>query len=278
MFQGRKIVIATKHQKEKVIAPILEKSIGVSCFIPKDFDTDKLGTFCGEVERKQNPVATARQKCLLAMEQYDCDLALASEGSFGPHPAYYFIPADEEILFFYDKKNEIEIIAKELSTNTNFNGKEIKTENELLDFANLVKFPSHALIIKNSETDFIEHVKGITTLEELVKTFHSFNFKHGKAFVETDMRAMFNPTRMQVIEEATLKLVNKINSICPSCNTPGFGVTDFIKGLPCENCSFPTKSTLSHVYTCQKCSYSKEEKFPHGKHYEEPIYCDLCNP
>ena len=67
MFKGRKLVIATKHEKEKVIAPILEKELGVKCFVAPDLDTDLLGTFTGEVERKDDPIITARKKCLIAM-------------------------------------------------------------------------------------------------------------------------------------------------------------------------------------------------------------------
>jgi hypothetical protein len=40
------------------------------------------------------------------------------------------------------------------------------------------------------------------------------------------MRAMYNPSRMTVIQNATKKLVEKINSCCPHCNIPGFGITD----------------------------------------------------
>lgn len=52
-FSQRKLVIATKHHKEKVIAPLIEKVLGVECFVGKNFDTDTLGTFTGEVERKR---------------------------------------------------------------------------------------------------------------------------------------------------------------------------------------------------------------------------------
>ncbi|WP_229359370.1 hypothetical protein [Flectobacillus major] len=55
MFQGRRLLIATKHQKQKVIAPILEKELGVVCVVLPELDTDKLGTFTGEVNRKDNP-------------------------------------------------------------------------------------------------------------------------------------------------------------------------------------------------------------------------------
>ena len=63
MFKGRNLIIATKHGKEKVIAPIVEKELGVKCFVTKDLDTDILGTFTGEVERKDDPLTAARKKC-----------------------------------------------------------------------------------------------------------------------------------------------------------------------------------------------------------------------
>jgi hypothetical protein len=50
MFVGRNLLIATKHEKVKVIAPILEKELGVKCFVLKGLDTDKFRTFSGEVE------------------------------------------------------------------------------------------------------------------------------------------------------------------------------------------------------------------------------------
>ncbi len=278
MFSGRKLLIATKHEKEKVIAPLLEKSLGVKCFAATNFDTDTLGTFTGEIERKDDPVTTAREKCFLAMQQYDCDMAVASEGSFGMHPFMFFIHADDELVIFIDKKNNLEIIARELSTETNFNGEEIKTEEQLKDFAERARFPTHGLIVRKAKDDFTEIVKGITEWKKLKTTFHQFIEKYGTAFVETDMRAMYNPSRMQVIEKATKKLVDKINSRCPKCNTPGFGITDRKEGLPCSLCGFKTRSTLSYVYTCKKCSYTKEEMYPNKITEEEPMYCDICNP
>ena len=278
MFNGRKLLIATKHEKEKVIAPLLEMELGVKCFVAENFDTDVLGTFTGEVERKDDPITTARNKCLMAMEKENCDLAIASEGSFGAHPSIFFVHADDEMLLFIDKKNDLEIIARELSTDTNFNGEEIKTEKELKDFAKRVKFPTHGLIIKKAKEDFTEIVKEITDWRKLKTTYYHFIEKYGTAFIETDMRAMYNPSRMKVIEKATRKLITKIKSCCPQCSTAGFSITDAKKGLPCSLCGFKTRSTLSYIYICQKCSYTKEEMFPNNKKVEDPMYCDVCNP
>lgn len=278
MFQERKLIIATKHKKESVIAPILEKELGVCCFIDTAFDTDILGTFTGEIERALDPISTAREKCLRAMELNNCDLGVASEGSFGPHPSMFFVNADDEFLIFIDNKNGIEVIVRELSTSTNFNGRQIQNQRELLEFANQTEFPKHGLILRKSKDENIDIYKGITNVEVLKRTFEYLHSRYNSVYVETDMRAMYNPTRMSVIEKATQKLVQKIKSTCPQCQMPGFGVTEARKGLECNLCGSPTSSTLSYIYVCQHCKFTKEEMYPNKKTTEDPAYCDYCNP
>ena len=278
MFQGRKVIIATKHQKESVIAPILEKELGVSCFTDEAYDTDALGTFTGEVERELDPISTAREKCLRAMKINNCDLGVASEGSFGPHPSMFFVNADDEFLIFIDTKNNIEIIVRELSTSTNFNGKQIESQKELMVFAEDIGFPKHGLILRKSKNENTEIHKGITDIETLKKSFEQLHSKYNSVYAETDMRAMYNPTRMDVIKKATDKLVQKIKSACPHCQMPGFGITDAKKGLACSLCGLPTNSTLSFIYVCQHCQFTIEEMYPNKKTTEDPTYCNYCNP
>lgn len=278
MFEGRKLIIATMHQKETVIAPILEKALGVHCFIDQTFDTDLLGTFSGEVERKLDPIATAKEKCLRAMRANNCDLGIASEGSFGAHPTLFFIPADDEFLVFLDTKNNLEIIIRELSTSTNFNGKEIESEEDLINFAETIGFPKHGLILRKSRDENIEIYKGIRDFETLKNVFEKIRSAYNSVYVETDMRAMYNPTRMQVIEKASFQLIQKIQSTCPECEMPGFGKTASKRGLKCKSCGSPTNSILSFLYTCQHCQFTKEEIYPNQKTTEEPMHCDSCNP
>ena len=278
MFNGRTLLVATMHEKEKVIAPIFEKELGLKCITPFNFNSDELGTFTGEIERKDDALITARKKCFIAMELNHCDMAISSEGSFGPHPVMYIHPADDEILLFIDKKNDLEIVVRELSTRTNYNAREIKSEKELKEFADAAKFPSHGLIIRKDKENYNNIKKGIRDWQTLLNTYNHISKKDGIAFVETDMRAMYNPTRMEVIEAASRKLVNKIKSKCPNCHTPGYGITETKKGLPCELCLFPTSSILAYIYTCLKCRYQNEENNPNQKHFEDPVFCDRCNP
>jgi len=278
MFEGRKVVIATKHQKEKVIGPTLQNELGMLPFVLDQFDSDLLGTFTGEVERESDALETARMKCLSAMELANCDLGISSEGSFGPHPSMPFIHADDEIMLFIDRKNNLEIFTRILTSDTNFNAIEIKTKSELKDFALKTQFPTHALIVKKSKNDFIDMVKGILDWKILSDTVDTFIQQQGSAYVETDMRAMYNPTRMLVIEKTAKKLASKIKSSCPVCFTPGLGITGIKEGLPCDLCNMPTRSILSYVYECQKCDFVKEDKYPNQKETEDPMYCDFCNP
>jgi hypothetical protein len=278
MFKGRTLLIATKHQKEMVIAPIFEKELKVVCFASAVFDTDTLGTFSGEIDRKDDALTTLRNKCIGASKATNCDLVVASEGSFGAHPSVFFAHANEEIVMLKDFKNDLEIVAREISLETNFNGKIVANESELLAFAEQVSFPSHGIILKPAEKNYSKICKGIVSKELLIKNFHQLKNEFDSVYAETDMRAMFNPTRMKVIEKTTQKLIEKINNLCPNCSTPGFDIVSAQAGLPCENCSMPTRSTLSYLYQCQKCDFKEKQFYPRGIQFEDPTYCDNCNP
>jgi hypothetical protein len=278
LFENRRLVVATMHHKESVIAPLLEKELAVNCFVPDHFDTDILGTFSGEIERKDDTLTTARKKCLMAMGLTNCDLGIASEGSFGPHPNIFIATADDEILILIDKKNNLEIVVRELSLETNFNASKINTYAELQEFANTVQFPSHAILLKSTENEIPVIVKGIQSWELLKESYEKLVSYAFPIEAETDMRALFNPTRMKVIEKATQKLIEKIKSLCPKCKTPGFGIILAKPGLPCEWCKSETESIKSYVYQCQKCQHELEKIFPNNKQFEDPMYCNYCNP
>lgn len=278
MFEGRRLVIATKHGKEAVLAPILERELGVHCYSLPQFDSDMFGTFSGEVERLEDAMFTARLKCEKAMEMAQCDLAISSEGSFGNHPSFYFLPADDEIILLLDKKHNASFSSRELSIDTNFGAAEISTFDELIDFAKKSKFPTHGLILRKSKSSCENIIKGITDWTDLKESFFKLIKGSSSLFVETDMRAMHNPSRMKVISKAAEKLIETLKSTCPSCHFPGFSVVKMKEGLPCELCQFPTRSIISHIYSCQKCLETKEILYPNQKMAEDPAFCDNCNP
>ena len=278
MFNNRTLLIATKHKKDKVIAPLFKKAFDLNSKLSLNFDTDTLGTFTGEIERVNDPITTLRNKCLLAMDQEGSDLAVANEGSFGPHPKIIFAPADNELVIFIDRKNDIEIISSETSLNTNFGGRMVDSFSDLLNFASDSKFPSHALILRKDEHSKENIFKGITTHDHLKEAYTFLFENYGTVFAETDMRAMYNPTRMFVIERVFEKLIEKINCKCPHCSTIGFDIVIYKRGLPCSQCGFKTNSILAHQYQCKKCNYNEDKIYPNGFLFEDPMYCDICNP
>jgi hypothetical protein len=281
LFKNRTAVLLTKHQKEEVIFPAL-KETGMKLTVEKTFDTDQLGTFTNEIERPGSQLETARAKALKAIEITGHPIGIASEGSFGAHPTIFFAPADYELVLLVDAENKIEIAGWELSTDTNFSGTEVSNYEEAMEFMEKTGFPQHGLVVKYPTLKNAINVagKGIITQKQLKSALSkALKFSSdGKAHLETDMRAMYNPTRMKVIEKATLNLLAKIKSLCPQCNWPGFEITEWIKGLPCEYCSMPTRRILKHIYQCKKCNHKNEIEFPGGQEYCQPQDCDFCNP
>ncbi|MBC1298951.1 hypothetical protein GNF11_29395 [Nostoc sp. UCD122] len=282
LFNERLVVLATMHQKEKVIAPLLEQELGIKIIVPQDFNTDIFGTFTREVERPGTQIAAAKLKAEKALELTQENLAVASEGSFTPHPFVPYIYCNREIVVFLDKINNLEIIGEEISTDTNFNHQIITTLDEAYIFAKKVGFPEHGLVVwfENLENRCNQITKGITKEIDLIKSvdFALHNSPDSQVNIETDMRAMYNPTRMKNIAKATHNLLNKISSRCPKCNIPGFKITEIIQGLPCDFCQFPTTLPLTAIYQCKKCGFNQEKLFPNGIEFANPAQCMYCNP
>ncbi len=265
-----------------VIAPILQKELGMRVIVPKNFNTDIFGTFTRDIQRTGNQIEAARLKAEKILEQTGESIAIASEGSFAPHPAFPYVTSNKEIIIFIDKENDLEIIGEEFSIDTNHNHLVVQTLEQALKFAKKVGFPQHGLIAMSEESpkDSSHIFKGIITEKRLVEAINYILTKSstGTVHLETDMRAMFNPTRMKNIAKATQNLVKKINSCCPKCHTPGFEITQRIEGLPCELCYSPTSLTCTVIYECKKCGYSEEKLFPDGKEFAEASLCMYCNP
>jgi hypothetical protein len=212
------------------------------------------------------------------MELAGSDLGLASEGSFGPHPELGFVSMNEEFLILIDKRNNWEIVAKKVSLDTNHAGQLVKNADELISFAERIGFPGHGLILTTEGAEERLVSKGITEEVVLLREFDRLKELSKGVRVETDMRAMFNPKRMAVIEQAGLELVSRMQSHCPECLVPGFGPVAAEPGLPCRSCSFPTASTLYLIRKCSSCDYSDHLHYPNKVKFEDPQYCNICNP
>lgn len=279
-YKDKTCVIATMHEKEKVIAPAFLELLGLT-MIKANINTDQLGTFTGEVGRKGTPLTCVRQKCELAMKESKASIGIASEGSFGPHPFIPFLSCDHEILYFMDQERGFELHQSLLSTKTNHYAKAFSDVQQLKTFCDQALFPSHGLIVRPNKSDkeiFI--IKGIQTYGELEEAFIKCCrlSDDGNALVETDMRAHMNPTRMEVIKELADSFAKRLAAPCPLCYNPGWGLVDTQKGLECKLCGSETEMVKSEVFGCPKCLYKENRPRQDGLNIAEPKYCGWCNP
>jgi len=281
-YNGDTFLLVTKHEKAKAINPSFKEKLNARV-LEYVIDTDILGTFSGEIERQGTALDCARAKCEKVIQSMgkDAELVLASEGSFGPHPLIQFIPCDYEILYFIDQKRGFHIHVSMLSEATNYQVKEVKSFQELEAFASKVQFPSHALIIRSDSRDETGPIfKGINTQEALKDSFERAIrlSKEGKALVETDMRACFNPSRMKVIGLLAEKLADRLAILCPKCDTPGWGKVRVEKGLKCGWCYLETELIKLEIFGCAKCDYEEFALPSHGLKKADPGSCSYCNP
>jgi len=278
LIAQRTAILATMHGKERVIAPILEQGLGVQVVVPPTFNTDLFGTFTGEVARAGTQLEAARLKAQRALEVTGEQLAIASEGSFMPHPNCAFIASTQELVLLLDTRQDLELVGTVFSTETNHNHQVVRSFREAQDFAQRSGFPEHGLIVAADSSRKHMVFKGIVSESALKEAVEVVLGQYPTAFLQTDMRAMYNPTRMKVIAQATRDLVEQVRSCCPQCGCPGFAITERRKGLPCQWCLAPSELPLAVVYQCQKCRYQREQLFPNGQKFADPGQCLFCNP
>jgi len=278
-FKGRKAVLATMHGKEKVIAPLL-KELDIEVVVPLALNTDTFGTFTRDIKRSGNQLEAARAKAKAALAITGLDLAIASEGSFGADPQIPFVQSNLELILLVDTKNDLEIRGHHRSLETNMNGSYVSSIKEASDLAHQWDFPHHGLIVRSSENSKRHIYKDIVTYEDLEKRLKQLlnRLFTKKVYIETDMRAHRNPTRMQNIAKATDDLVKNMQNLCPQCSIPGFVAIDTKRGVPCAWCSRPTDSPTALVYKCFKCEYTQDSALPEPAPTADPATCEHCNP
>lgn len=271
-YHGKTAVLATQHGKQAAIGPALQR-LGLSLVVPEGINTDALGTFTGEVERKSSMQETAREKARLGMRASGLRIGIASEGSFGPHPELGFIPAAREIIHFIDETRGIEVSEGMASVQTNYASLELREGADVEGFLTQAGFPSHGLILRGPGL----LMKGITSRQALEEGLAQ---ARGLAdcVLETDMRAHMNPTRMAEIARLAERLAARLLTPCPACAAPGFGPVAETRGLACRDCGAPTLLIRDITHGCSACGHEQHQPRPDGMTRAEPQYCPECNP
>jgi len=276
------VALLTRHEKESVIAPALHQTPGMQVRSVSSIDTDLFGTFSGEIERPDPPAETAIRKARCAIEVSGEPRGLASEGTFGPHPKGLIVPAGLEILAFIDDEIGIELTVKDLTVDTNFAhlrtaGLDERTERFLVKAG----FGPHAMIVRpNVDGSSPVLVKGVTDRLRLrdAATRCARVSPDGLARIETDMRANHNPTRMLHISRVARMLATRLTCRCPDCETPGYGIVDATRGLPCRVCATPTEWIAAEIEGCPRCPRRRTRPRTDGLTKADPRHCPTCNP
>ena len=286
-YGGVTVALATRHGKEKVIARPLRRGLGAELLHVPEVDTDALGTFCGTVPRQGGALQACVAKAEAALAHGGTDFALASEGSFGPHPHLPFLAAGVECMVFLDLRLGLTISEQAVSRHTNFAHRLVAaplaraSDPDLQTWLQRVGFPRHGLMARPHHGGAEgEVVKGLTSWEDLREAIEGAAARSadGLALVETDMRAHLNPTRMASIRALAFLLVRRLARSCPACQSPGWGVVDQRDGLPCDWCGLPTSLTRAEVWGCQRCGHQEEAPRPDGLLRADPGHCSWCNP
>ncbi|HEY9732862.1 MAG TPA: DUF6671 family protein [Drouetiella sp.] len=294
-YSGRRIVLTTKHKKDKALARPIEVGTGL-LVATVNLNTDQLGTFTREINRTDSAVKTAKNKARLGMRKVASKLGLANEGSFGPHPDIPFIPSCYEVIVFIDDELGMEIVESIISAETNFAHIQASSKDDISDFLQRARFPSHGLIVRPNKTDrsffgkarelitrpaaggsIFKGIRDKESLAEAVSLSQRLSFD-GLAHIETDMRAHMNPTRMRVLRTLGINLARRLCSGCPECETPGFGMTGSEGALRCNECGYPTEFPALEIHSCAKCKFQQKLARKDGRTSVESMHCSQCNP
>lgn len=256
-------------------------ALGPDCVGPSTFDTDRFDAFARHIERTGSQLDAAGAKITAPFEHDpSARVAIASEASFGPHPQVPFVPLAREIVVMKDRVSGLELVGHYAGMSTNYSHAVVTDPAGADAFAEGVRFPGHGVIVMGciDQQPVPERalIKDIGNDAELRRAVEAVIALCGAAYIDTDMRAHRNPTRMRTIERATLDLVRRYRSRCPLCARPGFALSERLSGLPCSWCGGPTLEPRGDVYRCEGCGYREERAAKAAT--ADPGKCGRCNP
>jgi len=274
-YNSRLVVMPTKHDKAKLVSKYFNEILAMQ--VQEVFvDTDVFGTFSGEIDRVGTPLETAVKKARVGIETTGNPFALASEGSVGPDPVFRFINANIETMVFVDDELDVQI-HETIKSNEILAFTTTTTKNNLEEFLKKADFPNHALIVKpNNGQGAIKGIRDLVELEEAIKKSRDAS-SDGEAIIESDLRAMCSPSRQKNISAVALELVQRLSKTCTDCQTPGWGLKSFIRGVECSECGeFSADAIKQEVLGCFNC-----ENTALGAVINvtlDPARCMSCNP
>ena len=275
-YRGSTIAVGTRHRKERQFRVPFQNVLGAHLLAPDDLDTDRFGTFTGEISRVETAIDAARAKARLAMTVTGLPFGLASEASYGTFGRLGWA-GHQEVLIFCDAQRGIEVLAGHRSLEVPGYAHRVGRTDEV-PAALLDGLPAQGLIVRPAQTAGTDGItKGIVDVVTLRAAIvrAAAQSTDGHAVVEPDLRAHHNPSRQQVLVHLALSLAHRLATPCPACRTPGFGRVDVEPGLACRSCGTPTLLPRHEIHGCPACD--RQEIRPLAAE-ADPVDCPHCNP
>jgi hypothetical protein len=271
-------LLTSKHQKLPLVAPHFQQSCGL-LIVESAIDTDRFGTFAGEIERVGTPLETAIKKARFGLENTDYSIGLASEGSIAPDYLIPFVQSDIEIMVLVDTHNDIVISEVHRSFDITAVSKTVNLNEDLSEFLLSADFPNHHLIVQPNESHNGPIYKGIETLSELhdAIALAAEASTDNQVRIQSDLRANHSPSRRKNISEAARLLALRVGSLCPHCSIPGWGLKDYLRGLNCSACSLSLPDAVHReILGCVRCTDTELGSIIATE--VAPASCPQCNP
>ncbi len=275
-YLDRCVVFATMHGKEKLAREPFARELGAEVVGAVGLNTDQFGTFSHEIERTLTPRLAARAKARLSLKLSGEHYALASEGSysssFGP------LVVHNELLLFADDERGFEITESVSAATSLAGARQCTTVAAALDHATRIGMPEQwviAYVQGGSELIVRKALRSRDDVELAVTALLDASPDH-TVTVEPDLRAHASPSRAAVIAQLSQRMALRLATPCPRCSTPGFGIVDARRGLPCRDCGEPTRGVVADVLGCALCD--RVEFVDRPERTSAPEWCDACNP
>lgn len=275
-YEGKTAYIVTKHAKAELIGPVLFEKLGIK-LVTVEADTDRFGTFSGEIERRRSQLQTALDKARLAKDLMNASLCIASEGTIGPDPTFPVLNSNIETIVFRDYTNDFLIHQTLVSREIYSFRTRLKSEGEVDEVINQLRLEDQAMIVKSSheKIEFVQ--KGLKSIDDIrAAVAHAVSIS-GEAILEPDFRAMHSASRRENIRKCAILLAEKISSTCPSCNRPGWSGSQGSEAKACVSCGGKrTTVPLGVKFRCDGCNHIEDRNDVNS--FCAAQYCLDCNP
>jgi hypothetical protein len=270
-----KVALATKHGKLDQLKPAFERLENFELVLA-DIDTDRFGTFSGEIPRPLSPLETAIAKAKAGAEELDLDYGVASEGTIGPNPSSPWATVDHELLVLVCLSRNLTIYETHQSASIVAKSQTLSPGSDLGTVFKQFDLPNHAVNLSYS-AESLPFEKGLSDVGQLRNRIEELWAQGLEPLMESDFRAMSSPSRQINIQACAEKLVNRLDAHCPGCSEIGFGKVAFEFGVACLACGeVSSRVAKSEKLGCVACDFFELRDL--GITSIDPSRCDGCNP